>query len=110
MITSVQKMTNCIYLEVYFLPQNKNVHSQPPPCLTVVHMSLLEIQFGHRLQEPLLSFLCSQLQHFLWVAGVQLGLSDRFYLKKSEELETDVALKQTPQVRVRIWLKRFRCV
>lgn len=37
MISSVQ-MSNCIYLEVYFLLQNK-IHSHPPKSLTVVHVS-----------------------------------------------------------------------
>lgn len=48
---------------------------------------VLKVQFGHRLQELLLSFLRSQLQHFLWVAGVELRLSDRFYLNGLETSE-----------------------
>lgn len=84
MITIVQ-MRNYIYLEVYFLRQNKI--SSPTPPSKKSDKCLLEVQFGHGLQESLLPFLCSQLQHFLRVAGVQLCLSDRFYLKKSKELE-----------------------
>jgi len=43
---------------------------------------LLEVEFGHRLQEPLLPLLCSQLQNLLRVTGVQLRLSDRLHLQR----------------------------
>ena len=90
--TFFQKITNvqmsCIYLEVYFLPQNKKYTPPPPPhpeCPAVVCSRLLEIQFCHRLQESLLPLLSRQLQHFLWVTGVQLRLSDRLYLRRERE-------------------------
>lgn len=66
---------------LYFLPLKKKINYPTPPKVSHVRSVALEIQLGHRLQEFLLSFLCSQLQHFLWVACVQLRLADGFHLR-----------------------------
>lgn len=44
----------------------------------------LEIQFSHCLKEGLFPPLCSQLQHFLRVTGIQFWLPNGFYLDAGE--------------------------
>lgn len=94
-----QVYKSTIYLEMYFYCKIKYTFPTLPTVQgSFFPPSLLEIQFGHCLQESLLPFLCSQLQNFLWVTGVQLRLSDRFYLRETWRLK-DYKLEIT------LWLK-----
>lgn len=40
----------------------------------------LEVQLGHGLKKLLLSLLSGELEHVLWVTGIQFRLADRFDL------------------------------
>lgn len=87
---------NCIYLKKKFYNKINILTATTSAVflwLFVLSPHLLEIKFGHRLQKSLLPFLCSQLQNFLRVTGVQLCLTNCLHLQETR-IGTHVPIKE----------------